>query len=40
MITNAVLHVLPAGYRFDLQGRVPLGAPALRPIESGEAASR
>ena len=38
MITNAVLHVLPAGYRFDLQRRVPLGAPALRAIESGEAA--
>jgi len=40
MITNAVLHVLPAGYRFDLQRREPLGAPALRAIESGEAASR
>ena len=40
MITNAVLHVLPAGYRFDLQRRAPLGAPALRAIETGEAASR
>lgn len=38
MISNVVLHSLPAGYRFDLRRRVRVTAPALRAIQ-GEAAS-
>jgi hypothetical protein len=36
MISNVVLHSLPAGYRFDLRRRVRLTAPALHAIPGGE----
>jgi cyanophycinase len=39
MISNVVLHSLPAGYRFDLRRRRLVGKPALRSVEGGEAAS-
>jgi cyanophycinase len=39
MISNVVLHSLPAGYRFDLRQRRRLAAPALRAVPAGEAAS-
>ncbi len=39
MISNVVLHSLPAGYRFDLEGRQRLTAPVLRALDSEEAAS-
>jgi len=39
MITNVVLHSLPAGYRFDLRRRHRVAAPALRAVSGGEAAS-
>jgi cyanophycinase len=37
MITNVVLHSLPAGYRFDLRRRVRVATPALRALPGGEA---
>ena len=39
MISNVVLHSLPAGYRFDLRRRHRIAAPALRAVAAGEAAS-
>jgi len=41
MISNVVLHSLPAGYRFDLRRRSRVATPALRalPGSAGEAAS-
>ena len=39
MISNVVLHSLPAGYRFDLRRRHRVAGPALRAIAGGEAAS-
>ena len=39
MITNVVLHSLPAGYRFDLRRRVRVATPALRALAGGEAAA-
>ena len=39
MISNVILHSLPAGYRFDLRSRTRVDAPALRAIAGGEAAS-
>src|SRR5579859_2665171 len=38
MISNVVLHSLPAGYRFDLRRRHRVAGPALRAIAGGEAA--
>jgi cyanophycinase len=34
MISNVVLHSLPAGYRFDLRRRMRVAAPMLRAIDS------
>jgi cyanophycinase len=34
MITNVVLHSLPAGYRFDLRSRERVAAPVLRALDS------
>jgi len=39
MVSNVVMHSLPAGYRFDLRRRVRIATPALRSIAGGEAAS-
>ena len=39
MISDVVLHSLPAGYRFDLRRRERIAAPALRALPGGEAAS-
>jgi cyanophycinase len=39
MISNVVLHSLPAGYRFDLVKRRRIAAPALRSLGGVEAAS-
>ena len=39
MISNVVLHSLPAGYRFDLERRERLAAPLLRALDSEELAS-
>jgi cyanophycinase len=39
MISNVVLHSLPAGYRFDLRARSRVAAPTLRAVGGGEAAS-
>ncbi len=39
MISNVVLHSLPAGYRFDLRRRDRVAAPALHALPGGEAAS-
>ena len=39
MISNVVMHSLPAGYRFDLRRRVRIATPALRSIAGGEVAS-
>ena len=39
MISNVVLHSLPAGYRFDLRRRHRIAAPALRALPGAEAAS-
>jgi cyanophycinase len=39
MISNVVMHSLPAGYRFDLRRRVRIATPALRTIAAGEVAS-
>ena len=39
MISNVVLHSLPAGYRFDLETRTRVALPGLRAISGGEAAS-
>ncbi len=39
MISNVVMHSLPAGYRFDLRRRVRIATPALRTITGGEVAS-
>jgi cyanophycinase len=34
MISNVVLHSLPAGYRFDLRKRVRVAAPVLHALDS------
>jgi cyanophycinase len=39
MVSNVVMHSLPAGYRFDLGRRVRIATPKLRSIVGGEAAS-
>jgi cyanophycinase len=39
MISNVVMHSLPAGYRFDLRRRVRIATPALRSVAAGGAAS-
>jgi len=39
MISNVVMHSLPAGYRFDLRRRVRIATPALWSLAVGEAAS-
>ncbi len=39
MVSNVVLHSLPAGYRFDLRRRHRIATPALRALPGGEAAS-
>ena len=39
MISNVVLHSLPAGYRFDLRRRERVAGPGLRALAGGEAAS-
>jgi cyanophycinase len=39
MISNVVLHSLPAGYRFDLRRRIRVATPALRALAGGEAAA-
>jgi cyanophycinase len=39
MISNVVLHSLPAGYRFDLRRRARIATPNLHAISGGEAAS-
>jgi cyanophycinase len=39
MISNVVMHSLPAGYRFDLRRRVRIATPALRSLAGGEIAS-
>jgi cyanophycinase len=39
MISNVVLHSLPAGYRFDLRARARLTTPALRALDLGTIAS-
>jgi len=39
MISNVVLHSLPAGYKFDLRRRHRVATPALRAVGGAEAAS-
>lgn len=39
MVSNVVLHSLPAGYRFDLRRRKRVVTPALRALAGGEIAS-
>ena len=39
MISNVVLHSLPAGYKFDLRRRHRVAGPALRALSGGEAAT-
>ena len=39
LLSNVILHSLPAGYRFDLRTRERVQTPALRAISGGEAAS-
>jgi cyanophycinase len=39
MISNVVLHSLPAGYRFDLRRRIRIAGPALRALPGIEAAT-
>ena len=39
MISNVVLHSLPAGYRFDLERRERVAAPMLRALEAETVAS-
>jgi cyanophycinase len=39
MISNVVMHSLPAGYRFDLRRRVRIATPPLRSLAGGEVAS-
>jgi cyanophycinase len=39
MISNVVLHSLPAGHRFDLRARAGVAAPTLHAVAGGEAAS-
>ncbi len=39
MISNVVLHSLPAGYKFDLRRRHRVAGPALRAVSGGEAAT-
>ncbi|HYC06613.1 MAG TPA: cyanophycinase, partial [Candidatus Binatia bacterium] len=39
LLSNVILHSLPAGYRFDLHTRERVQTPALRAISGGEAAS-
>jgi cyanophycinase len=37
MISNVILHSLPAGYRFDLERRERVAAPVLRALDGGGA---
>ncbi|HXG40857.1 MAG TPA: cyanophycinase [Candidatus Limnocylindrales bacterium] len=39
MVSNVILHSLPAGYRFDLHRRERIAGPALRALPEVEAAS-
>jgi cyanophycinase len=39
MISNVVLHSLPAGYRFDLRRRLRVASPVLHAIQGGSIAS-
>jgi cyanophycinase len=39
MISNVILHSLPAGNRFDLRSRSRVAAPSLHAVAGGEAAS-
>ncbi len=39
LLSNVILHSLPAGYRFDLRTRERVASPALRALAGGEAAS-
>jgi cyanophycinase len=39
MISNVVLHSLPAGYRFDLRRRMRVAAPVLRALDTAESAA-
>ena len=39
MISGVVLHVLPAGYRFDLRRRHRIATPPLKALEGGKIAS-
>jgi cyanophycinase len=39
MISNVILHSLPAGYQFDLRARSRVAGPTLRAVAGGEAAS-
>jgi cyanophycinase-like exopeptidase len=39
MVSNVVLHSLPAGYRFDLQRRVRVASPMLRSLDVDAIAS-
>jgi cyanophycinase len=39
MISNVVMHSLPAGYRFDLRRRARVATPALRTVAVGDTAS-
>jgi cyanophycinase len=39
MISNVILHSLPAGHRFDLRARASVAAPTLHAVAGGEAAS-
>ena len=39
LLSNVILHSLPAGYRFDLHTRKRVESPVLRAIAGGEAAS-
>jgi cyanophycinase len=39
MVSNVVLHSLPAGYRFDLRRRIRVTAPMLRALDSEAVAS-
>jgi cyanophycinase len=36
MISNVILHSLPAGYRFDLRRRMRLATPVLRAVDGAE----
>jgi cyanophycinase len=39
LLSNVILHSLPAGYRFDLRARQRVASPTLRALAGGEAAS-